>query len=177
MKRQRKQQIVECHFCQAKFLKDCSEVNRSESRGMKHYCSLSCSGNVTKHLLQKGGHPENLRIRERDEYSEFRVFLRRVKTRQKQKQVECDLTINYLKDTWDSQNGFCPYTGIKMQLPSTSCKINSPLVTASLDRIDSSKGYLMGNVQFVPMSINYMKNAMTDEQTKELIRLIRAPIT
>ena len=36
--------------------------------------------------------------------------------------------------------------------------------TASLDRIDSSKGYIKGNVQWVHKNINYMKQEMTNEE-------------
>ena len=45
---------------------------------------------------------------------------------------------------------------------------------ASLDRIDSSKGYTKDNVEFVSTSINYMKNSMSKEDTLELIQIIKS---
>jgi len=36
------------------------------------------------------------------------------------------------------------------------------LTSASLDRIDSSKGYIQGNVQFVAYGINLAKNNFSD---------------
>ena len=47
-----------------------------------------------------------------------------------------------------------------------------PLYTASLDRIDSSKGYEIGNVQFISTAINYMKNTMSHEDTLKLCEII-----
>ena len=44
-------------------------------------------------------------------------------------------------------------------------------MTASVDRIDSTKGYLKGNVQWVHKSINQMKSNRTDE---EFIALCKA---
>lgn len=49
-------------------------------------------------------------------------------------------------------------------------------IRASLDRIDSSKPYEVGNIQFISTPINYMKNSMSDEQTREYLRVISANI-
>lgn len=49
---------------------------------------------------------------------------------------------------------------------------NNPIYTASLDRIDSSKGYEIGNVQFISTAINYMKNTMSHEDTLKLCKII-----
>ena len=43
---------------------------------------------------------------------------------------------------------------------------------ASLDRIDSSKGYIKGNIQFISTPINYMKSTMTDSEVKSFLKLI-----
>ena len=50
-------------------------------------------------------------------------------------------------------------------------------IRASLDRIDSDKQYEVGNIQFISTPINYMKNTMSDKQTKEYLRVISANIT
>jgi hypothetical protein len=57
---------------------------------------------------------------------------------------------------------------------STYSKIKkNPIYSASIDRIDSSLGYVKGNVRWVSRAMNWMKNEMTDEMTWELIRLIQ----
>lgn len=44
---------------------------------------------------------------------------------------------------------------------------------ASLDRIDSSKGYTKDNVQWTSVSINHAKNGMSHSQMVEFIKLIK----
>lgn len=43
---------------------------------------------------------------------------------------------------------------------------------ASLDRIDSSKGYIKGNVQFVSLPINYMKSTKSDIEIRQFLKQI-----
>ena len=79
------------------------------------------------------------------------------------------IDVEYLKEMWNKQRGICPYTGIKMILPSTTQEyslLHSPK-KASLDRIDSTKGYSKGNVEFVCCTINLAKNSFTRNEMKE----------
>jgi hypothetical protein len=46
------------------------------------------------------------------------------------------------------------------------------LTRASLDRIDSSKGYIKGNVEFVCLAINFAKNDFKKEEMKSFIKEI-----
>ena len=83
-----------------------------------------------------------------------------------------NLTLEYLKQLWEEQKGICPYTGIQLCLAEYKANHNDPIYTASLDRIDSSKGYTIGNVQFISTAINYMKNTMSHEETINLCNII-----
>lgn len=84
-------------------------------------------------------------------------------------QHRSEIDVQYLKELWDNQNGICPYTGIKMLLPKTSTDFFHSLKKASLDRIDSKKGYIKGNVEFVCSAINLAKNSFTREEMKEFL--------
>lgn len=75
------------------------------------------------------------------------------------------------------QQGVCPYTKLRLTLPENG-NVNTLDVTirASLDRIDSDRPYEVGNIQFISTPINYMKNTMSDEQTREYLRAISTNI-
>ncbi len=91
------------------------------------------------------------------------------------KKHHSELDVKYLKELWESQNGICPYTGIKMLLPETTSQMFRSPKKASLDRIDSSKEYTRGNVEFVCQAINLAKNSFTREEMKEFISEIGGP--
>ena len=69
-----------------------------------------------------------------------------------------DITIDFLVDLYHKQNGQCAITKHKMT------KEFNCLYGMSVDRIDSSKGYLKDNVQLVCQAINFAKNSFTNEQ-------------
>lgn len=159
---------VICVVCNKLFEKENKEINRCKKRGIKNYCSNSC---VAKHRntsmsktyweKQYKKHPNFKGYTRQDEYSPFRTFIN--KSRGSIKKNGCDVDLQYLKKIWDSQKGICPYTGIKMILPKNTLEYNSikSLKKASLDRIDSSMGYIEGNLEFVCSGINLAKNNFT----------------
>lgn len=82
-----------------------------------------------------------------------------------------NLTLKYINELWNIQKGKCPYLGIDL-IPSNWDGISDPIHTASLDRIDSSKGYIEGNVMFVSMMINYAKNKYKIEELIDFLKLV-----
>ena len=74
-----------------------------------------------------------------------------------------ELDGNYLNSLWESQNHKCALTGLELGLKAKSKKDNPWSKIASLDRKDSNKGYVVGNVRWVHPIINIMKNQFTDE--------------
>lgn len=93
-------------------------------------------------------------------------YLSRLKWRQK----EIDITLDDLIDIWKAQKGSCAYSGVKLKLVFRDADWNTS--TASIDRIDSSKGYIKGNIQWVHKRINTMKNDMIEEEFIEWCRLV-----
>jgi hypothetical protein len=83
--------------------------------------------------------------------------LKNLCTKAKNRTKEFNLIDLDLLDLWDKQNGRCAYT--KLPLLATANQFN----TVSLDRVDSSKGYVVGNIQLVCSAINKMKQEYTEE--------------
>lgn len=105
----------------------------------------------------------------RDEYSGFRIFLTKIKSRNIK---NSNLTLADLKQQWIKQNGRCVYSNVLLNLPSKSTK-RKRIYTASVDRINSSIGYVRGNIQFISVACNFAKNCMTHEEMLEFCDVLR----
>ena len=77
-----------------------------------------------------------------------------------------------MKQIWEEQQGVCPFSGVKLVLNAYTKIFKDQRYSASLDRIDSSKGYVKGNVRWVSRAINHLKNDMTDEHLIEFLNII-----
>lgn len=177
-KKDRKLISIECDHCKTEFEKPISEYNRNISKGFKNYCSRSCSGksvvNVNRLMqYQKINDISKYSHNKIDEFTGFRYYLRNAKKRYK----DFDLTLEDLKNQWDKQNGICPYTKFNLLLFHHNIK-NPYHLRASLDRIDSSKGYTKDNIEFVSLPINYLKNdQITKNEVFELLAHIALVFT
>ena len=103
-----------------------------------------------------------------------RLFVERycgLRDRAVKNKLELDFKIDYLHELWEKQEGKCIYTKIELILPVYNTRADK-IFTASLDRIDSKKSYIKGNVQYVSTAINYMKNDMSHENTVKICILI-----
>lgn len=67
----------------------------------------------------------------------------------------------------DKQKSLCALTGLPIHIGNTKHK-----TTASLDRIDSNKGYIVGNVQWLHKDINRLKTNFDITRFIELCHLI-----
>jgi len=74
-----------------------------------------------------------------------------------------EIDIGYGWNLFLQQNRKCALTDINIYFAKTPKERKSKLWTASLDRIDSTKGYVKGNVQWVHKDINKMKREYSQE--------------
>lgn len=79
-----------------------------------------------------------------------------IKNRANHRGWELEIDIKYVWDLFVKQNRKCALSGLSLQFGPTTTRISE--TTASLDRIDSNKGYVKGNVQWVHKDINQMKS-------------------
>lgn len=78
--------------------------------------------------------------------------------------IDFKLSPEYLEDLWVKQNGKCALSNLDITLDVRSIDVKYTKGTASLDRIDSTIGYIEGNVQWVHKYINYMKCDFTQNE-------------
>lgn len=81
------------------------------------------------------------------------AFWHQIEKGAKTRNIQFKISIQYAWSLFQQQNGQCNLSG----LPLSFGKSNYDDRTASFDRIDSSAGYVEGNVQWVHKDINKMK--------------------
>lgn len=78
-----------------------------------------------------------------------------------------------MKDVWSiylKQNGKCAISGVPVKFVADNN--NAGFQTASIDRIDSKKGYVKGNIQIVHKTINVIKWTLTMEEFEYWITMV-----
>ena len=85
----------------------------------------------------------------------------------KKRNIEFNVSKEYLWKKYQSQNGKCYYTDLDIDLNTRNFK-----KTASIDRIDSSLGYIEGNVVWVHKNINIMKNVFSEKEFINFCKLV-----
>ena len=78
--------------------------------------------------------------------------------------IPIEITIEDAWQLFEKQSGSCALSDMPIQLTVPR--------TASLDRIDSTKGYVLGNIQRVHKDVNKMKNAFPQEHFVEICRKV-----
>lgn len=151
-----------CTRCKVE--KDTSEFHKSKDKkfGVNNVCKI-CAKIISKKYYSKNSKQIKQRV---SCYSQSYIpkhsreidsRLKNLCTKAKSRTKEFTLIDQDLLDLWEKQNGQCAYT--KLPMLATSNQFN----TVSLDRVDSSKGYVVGNVQLVCAAINKMKQEYTEE--------------
>lgn len=86
----------------------------------------------------------------------------------KRRNIEFKITIEQAWVEFIVQNRLCALSGVSISMVSK---------TASLDRIDSNKGYEFGNFQWVHKDLNLMKMAMSQTKFVEWCSLVHSKQT
>ena len=86
----------------------------------------------------------------------------------KLRKIKFNVSIKYLWDLFVNQQRKCCLSGIPLLFKTN----HESSGTASLDRIDSSFGYIKGNVQWVHKDVNIMKNQYSQEKYIEICKKV-----
>lgn len=153
-----------CSVCKKyKTEKEFSKCNKNKHRNFLNYTCKECY----KRIYGKN----RKQIEEADTLNEIlKIRLHDAKVRAKKKNLFINLTLNYLKELWNTQNGRCALTNFPMTCNLYNGKRNP--YNISIDRINPDKGYEIGNVQLVCSSVNMMKGELTIKELKNFCQAI-----
>ncbi len=98
-----------------------------------------------------------------------------IKVQAAKRRLKFEISIDYAWELFLNQNKKCALSGLDIildpnKMQNSRNKIN--IQTASLDRIDSSKGYIEGNVQWLHKDVNIMKNSLQEDRFIYLCKAI-----
>lgn len=83
--------------------------------------------------------------------------------------IDFNITIKYAWSIFEKQNKKCALTGVELRFGRVR---RGHETTASIDRIDSSKGYVKGNIQWVLKDINLAKGCLDNDYFIKLCNLV-----
>ena len=152
-------------------LKPLSEMRRNKKSkdGRGSLCS-NCDREKCREYDRSG--KRALSRQNNPKQSQLSLMLYRSRRRAEEKGLPHDLDYEYLQEIAPTH---CPYSGVKLrwkiQTGSGIKQTNHP-DSPSLDRIDSSKGYVKGNVAIVAFRANTIKNNATEQELIQMGRRI-----
>jgi hypothetical protein len=73
------------------------------------------------------------------------------------KTVEYEIDLDFVMTVWDKQGGKCAISGYPM-----TTEFHNPY-SASIDRIDSNRGYTKDNIQLLCQTLNFAKNSFPND--------------
>lgn len=99
-----------------------------------------------------------------------KTFYLHIRDNAGKRNIEFNLSFEFLCKLFKKQKGFCAITKKPIIFAETIKSHKNGKTTASLDRIDSSKGYIKNNVQWVHKDVNKMKSNLNEKDFIELCK-------
>lgn len=160
---------LNCVECKTEFVRRAAEVKRNNKRGFGAFCSRSCSAQYGNKRRLYDDRPEEHR---NEDWTPFYILARCCRKNSKQRKKDYTLTPEYLKALWKEQKGKCALSGVVMQLPHHKEDWTKTPTRVSVDRIDSSIGYVLGNIQLITCMANYCKHTWSNNDVVEFAKAV-----
>lgn len=168
--------MIRCSTCKEEKCEDCFHKNGRTKSGFANACKECMREYKKKWYTQNGGKEYERTYGQR--YSKEKVArasewkrmnpTRRLWQGAKRRALERGIDFN-IPWTEIVIPEFCPILGIKIEHGNNCVKESSP----SLDRIDNSKGYVIGNVRVISHRANSLKNNLSLEQAERLVEYMK----
>ncbi len=106
--------------------------------------------------------------------SAYNKYWSSIKQGAKKRKHIISITKEFAFKVLEKQKYKCVLTGLPIEIAFGRKAHNRGEVknTASLDRIDSDKGYTEDNIQWIHQDVNYMKSWFSEDRFKEICRLV-----
>ncbi len=127
--------------------------------------------NASSRLWRKSN-PEKCRIAKRVYRSKswFKTRFINKKSQCKRSGIEFDLTIDFLEDLWNNQNGKCYWFHIPIKIEQEKC---NPL-TATIERLDPSRGYTKDNVVWASYFANAGRRDCSTDEFRKVLDMVKS---
>ena len=169
--------MKKCSKC--KIIKPLTEFNKTKTNkdGLSYLCK-DCNRETARSYRERNHtrYYENQKARRSEENVFISQNLYNLTTRASKKGLEVTVTQEFLLELLKASEYKCCVTGLTMNLETHHRKKANPF-KASLDRIDSSRGYTEDNVQWVCWSVNQMKSDKTKEEFEFWIKTLYKAIS
>ena len=98
-----------------------------------------------------------------DPTAELKALFRRVRSSAKSRNLACEIDVEFLHSLWEVQQGHCAVSGLEFtDEVHREAFVKTPFAP-SVDRINSSKGYVKDNVRLVCTAANFALNQWGDD--------------
>lgn len=94
------------------------------------------------------------------------------KSRAEKTGIVFDISVQQLEDLWSHQAGKCFYSGFDM-LTDVEAGVGPGTYAMSIDRMDNSVGYVLGNVVLCCSIVNIMKSQLSHDEFLRIVNAIK----
>jgi hypothetical protein len=153
-------------FGKATFVTHCLECNTKlpdDKHGKQQLCSNECrkararESSKANYFTKRGGSVGSYGKGTSEHERAMRCKINSISSSVEKRGHECTITWEDLSDVW---TGYCAVSGVDL-----ADKAHTP----SVDRVDSSKGYIVGNIQWITNRLNVIKRDATLEELESLV--------
>lgn len=155
-----------CHKCKVEKAAEEFHAKKQAKRGYSYSCKACTAAYKLEYYKTYKTRQKMIMLERFGASPEGRMAFLITKSKERAKEAGLEHSIELADLTWNST---CPYLGIQLTHELGKGQL---LSNASLDRIDSTKGYVPGNVQIISRMANTMKSSASMDQLLTFARSV-----